>query len=130
MKAKQNTYGEYITAAWDKYLEIRDPQPSSRVLEGSRDHGYDQEYIGHGAVDGIPVIAVYLLNDNDCNPDDEGNLDDDAGNWDWEAAEIQGRLLVDVDELTEEEYAAMTTGREIKRTTHNAPNACDYYDSR
>lgn len=116
MKAIKNKYGEFEVVAWDEeYDETSCAEPSSRVLEGSRDHGYDQEYIGGGTVDGIPVSAVYLLDDDDYNSDDDGNPDEDAGNWDWDAAAKQGRLLVDVDKLTEAEYDALEAGEEIQR---------------
>ena len=123
MKTEKNSYGEYEVVipkgiafwGWDKYIESENAMPSGRLLEGCRDHGYDQEYIGRGTVDGIPVVAIYLLDETDYNKDDDGNPDEDAGNWDWESAAKHGRLIVDVDELLSREYEAMVAGHEIKR---------------
>jgi len=109
MKITKNTYGEYIIeeVVGGAYSETQPAQPSGRLLDGSRDHGHDQEYIGYGAINGIPVQAVYLLDQEDYDCDDEGTPNEDAGNWDWDAALLQGRLVVDVDKLTAREMAIL-----------------------
>ena len=109
MKIIKNNYGEYeIEDYADNYLETKQAQPSSRLLEGSRDHGYDQEYIGYGEIiDGIPVIAVYLLSEDDYNADAEGEPDEDAGGWDWDTALSNGRLLINIDKLSEDAYSLL-----------------------
>ena len=125
MKAKINQeYGEleviiprYVTsyAGWDRYVETGGAEPTNRVLAGSRDQEYDQEYIGHGHVDGIPVTAVYLLSEADYNPDEDGTPDDYSRNWDWDVAAKQGRLIVDIDALTDAECEALETGIACRR---------------
>ncbi|MEN6401633.1 MAG: hypothetical protein ABFD94_06785 [Armatimonadia bacterium] len=68
---------------WDKWESGGNAEPTSRVLEGSRDHGYDQEWIEPGLYDGEKAQIVYLLADGDLL-DDVGEPYDDLGNVAWE----------------------------------------------
>lgn len=109
MKIVKNTYGEYeVSDVGNNYNETKQAQPSSRILAGSRDHGYDQEYKGYGEIDGIPVIAVYLLGEDDYNADEDGaEIDEDAGNWDWDNALSNGRIIINIDELSTDAYTIL-----------------------
>lgn len=103
MKIIKNSFDEYILiGAAKKYIETDGAQPTGRILEGTRDHGYDQEYVSHGHVGEIPVIGVYLLSDDDYNADPDGEPDEDAGGWDWDRALANGRLLIDIDRLSDD----------------------------
>ena len=103
MKA-ENRHGDWIvTEGMERYNETESAQATSRLLEGSDDHGYAAEYVGYGTIDGVPVKAVYLLDDEDMQGGD-GEEYEDAGNFDWDSALAQGRLIVDVDDLTDEQY--------------------------
>lgn len=62
------------------YNEIEQAEATGRVLDGSSDHGYDEEYIGYGEMQGKPVKAVYLIDYNEH----DGSEDPDF--WDWELA--------------------------------------------
>jgi hypothetical protein len=61
-----------------KYNETRQAEPTSRVLDGSSDHGYYMEYTGYGTAEfngkTIEVKAVYLF-DDDARGIEEDNLD-------------------------------------------------------
>jgi hypothetical protein len=109
MRAQKNAYGDWIvTEGADRYNETRQAEPTSRLLDGSRDHGYAAEYVGYGDIDGIPIRAVYLLNDEDMQ-DAGGEGYEDAGDFDWDLAMEQGRLVVIEDELTDEQYETLKT---------------------
>lgn len=94
------------------YHETRQAEPTSRVLDGSGDDGYDEEYVGYGHINGIPVKAIYLLTDDDMCYDD-GEPYDDEGNYDWDNALDQGRIIVDVDELTDNQWLQLVNTGEI-----------------
>ena len=54
-------------------------QPTSRVLDGSSDHGYAQEWVEYGTYQGRRVKVIYLFDDDDI-------LDiDEAENLPWDA---------------------------------------------
>ena len=80
-----------------KYNETEDAVPTSRVLNGSRDHGYMAEYKGYGSIGDIPVIAVYLIDydQEDC---------ENEGDYDWDKALENGRIIIDIDALTDDDY--------------------------
>ena len=93
-----STYGDYqYTGDKAKYEETRQALPTNRVLNGSRDNGYMAEYTGYGSIETIPVIAVYLLEDDQ---EDIENEED----YDWEKALENGRIIIDVDALTDDDY--------------------------
>ena len=109
MKVTKNVYGEYVIEDTDnRYNERISAQPTARILPGSRDDGYDQEYIGYGTISDVPVKAIYLLSEDDYNLDDEGEHDEDAGNWDWETALSNGRIIIDVDKLSDDANGLLT----------------------
>lgn len=87
----------YEVSDTSKYIETDPAMPTSRVLDGSSDYGYAAEYIGHGTINDIPVIAVYLLDAADMTNDDEGS-------WDWDKALANGRIILDVDALTDAQW--------------------------
>ena len=92
------TYQEYqYTGDPEKYNESGDVLPTRRVLEGSRDQGYMAEYKGYGSIDTIPVIAIYLL---DWDQEDIEEEED----YDWDKALENGRIIIDIDALTDDDY--------------------------
>lgn len=108
VQIKKNAYGEYEVLDREQYVETSQALPSGRVLEGSRDQGYDQEYVGYGTIQGIPVIAIYLLSTEDYDDDNE-----DTGGWDWDNALRNGRIVIDVDELPNDVYALLVAKGKI-----------------
>ena len=93
--------GDYVYQGDTKdYNEDESCQPSSRLLDGSQDHGYYAEYVGRGYIDDMPVIAIYLIDEDDYP---EG-LPEDEGNYDWDEALYNGRLIIDIDKLDDAEY--------------------------
>lgn len=100
MEIKKGMYGEYeVVGGCDSYTETEQAQPTSRLLAGSRDADYGQEYIGYGVINNIPVIAVYLL--------DEDQEDEDEDDIDWEKALDNGRIIINVDKLDDAAYAIL-----------------------
>ena len=59
-------------------------QPTSRVLDGSSDHGYAQEWVECGTYQGRQVKVVYLFDDDDIR-DADGNEIEEAENYPWDA---------------------------------------------
>ena len=67
-------------------------EPTSRVLDGSSDHGYDQEWLEPATLaDGRECSLVYLL-DNEDFEDENGEAYDDLGNVDWLGHLVRVRL--------------------------------------
>jgi hypothetical protein len=64
------------------YNETASAEPTSRVLDGSSDHGYACEYIGYGEINGQQVKAIYLFDDEDLL-DGNGDQIEDEGSYDW-----------------------------------------------
>lgn len=81
-----------VQGAESVYREIDQALPTCRVLDGSLDHGYFAEYVGHGKVGDIPVRAVYLLDWDQADIEDEGDFD-------WDTALKNGRIEIDVNRL-------------------------------
>ena len=102
MKTNKTIHG-YEVCDTTSYIETGSAEPTSRVLDGSSDHGYAAEYVGAGTINGqppigyLPVIAVYLF-------DADMMTCEDAGSWDWEKALINGRIILDVDALSNEQW--------------------------
>lgn len=91
MKTKTNNYGEEIVIEGaERYIEQENAQPTSRVLDGSRDNGYYAEYVGYGVIDGVAVKAIYLIDQDESHIEDEGD-------YDWDKALANGRIIVDND---------------------------------
>lgn len=105
MKIKNDKYlGWVVIEGVDKYNETRSAQATSRLLDGSSDHGYAAEYVGYGDIDGIPVKAIYLFDDDQIDGvEDEGDLD-------WGTALSQGRIVVDVDSLSDAQWDNLQNG--------------------
>lgn len=101
---------------YSAYDETVMPVPTSRVLDGSDDHGYYCEYIGRGTYYGLPVSAVYILDDCDVEPREweDYRAEED---YDWDAGLSQGRLVVGLDDLedivTPEQMDALQSGATI-----------------
>lgn len=109
MKAQKNNNLDWIvTEGQDRYDEQAPAQATSRVLDGSSDHGYWMEYVGYGKIDGVPVKAVYLLDYDQEDIEDEGD-------YDWDQALVNGRIEVVVDDLTDAEYDMLTKTGELKK---------------
>lgn len=103
MKAQENRYGDYIvTEGTDRYKETAQAQPTSRLLDRSSDQGYWAEYVGYGTVDGVPVRAIYLLDHDQADIEEESD-------YDWSTALADGRIVVDVDKLTDAQYDTLRT---------------------
>lgn len=66
---------------YNDFSTERDPEPTSRVLDGSRDDGWDQEWAVDGTIflDGEHVDArmIFLFDADDVE-------NEDAGEWPWE----------------------------------------------
>ena len=77
-QSKEETKTMTLQEMIEKYEEIEAPEATGRVLDGSSDHGYDEEWIGYGTICNSKVRAIYLIdyNEQDENPD----------MWDWELA--------------------------------------------
>ena len=114
MKAedKRDGHGWIVTEGMDRYNETEQPEPTSRVLDGSSDHGYSQEWVGYGTVDGIPVKAVYLFDEDDIC-DEDGEEYEEADMYPWELALEQGRIVVEIDKLTDEQYGQLADTGEL-----------------
>jgi hypothetical protein len=75
-----NSYGKKIgTVKATAYTETDNAQPTSRLLDGSRDYGYKAEYVGNGIIKmgkkTIKVKAIYLFTSEEMDGvEDEGNL--------------------------------------------------------
>jgi len=71
----------------DVYIEEVSAYPSSRLLEGSRDHGYYVEYIGEGYLSNpqLKVRAVYLFEEDEYETI-MVSCDGDEGSLDWDSA--------------------------------------------
>ena len=101
--------------AGDEYIEDRNALPTSRILSGSRDEGHMAEYKGYGHVGELPVIAIYLIGWDDKDTENEGD-------YDWDKAFSNGRIIVDVDAMSNEEYDALLntlTRRNGMKTEHD-----------
>lgn len=107
IKISKDMMGEYTIDRHDLYIETDQAEASSRVLEGSQDCGWDMEYVGYGNVLGIPVRAIYLLNNpnNGIDYDDEDFKEDWIDQVDWDYA--LKRLVVDVDNISWEQYNSL-----------------------
>lgn len=109
MKAQKNSNLDFIvTEGQERYDEQEQAQATSRVLDGSSDHGYWMEYVGYGVIDGVPCKAVYLLDEDQEDIEDEGN-------YDWDKALSNGRIEVVIDDLTDAEFDTLTKTGELKR---------------
>lgn len=94
-------YQEYhYTGDPAKYNETEQALPTGRVLDGSRDHGYMAEYKGYGSIGPIPVVAIYLVEWGQEGFENEGD-------YDWDKALENGRIIIDVDDLTYDDYATI-----------------------
>lgn len=109
MKAQKNSNLDWIvTEGQERYDEKDQAQATSRVLDGSSDHGFWMEYVGYGVIDGVPVKAVYLLDYDQEDIEDEGD-------YDWDAALASGRIEVVVDDLSDEDYDTLTKTGELSK---------------
>ena len=99
MRAKNDKYlGWIVTEGTEKYNETESAQATSRLLDGSSDYGYAAEYVGYGDIDGIPVKAIYLF------ADDQIDDAEDGGDLDWDTALSHGRIIVDINALTDAQW--------------------------
>lgn len=79
-------------------------QPSGRVLDGSEDHGYAEEWLEPCTYRGMDCMAVYLFDEDEV----------DAGDYTWDAKHIARVYLDD--------------GEEIKTLTKSQKNAVEIYN--
>lgn len=109
MKAQKNSNFEWVVVeGLERYDEQKQAQATSRLLDGSIDHGFFAEYVGYGVIDGVPVKAVYLLGYDQEDIEDEGNFD-------WDSALANGRIEVLVDELSDYEYSVLVETGELSK---------------
>lgn len=108
MKVKKDTIRECLVVVdgANRYNETTQAEATSRVLDGSSDHGYDEEWEGYGEIDGVPVRAIYLIDYTDQGTD--------MDSYDWVAALESGRIEVMVDDLSDVEYDILTKTGELK----------------
>jgi hypothetical protein len=96
MSAKPNmipverNYQTVAHANFDDFTTEHQPVPTSRVLGGSRDHGWDQEWAADGTIffDGKHIDArmIFLFDADDVE-------NEDASEWPWE--ERAARIEID-----------------------------------
>lgn len=109
MKAQKNNNSDFVvTEGQERYNEKVSAQATSRVLDGSIDHGYWMEYVGYGEIDGVPVKAIYLLDYDQEDIEEEGD-------YDWDTALENGRIEVMIDNLSDDDYDTLTKTNELKK---------------
>ncbi len=81
--------------------------PSGRVLDGSEDHGYAEEWMEPCTYRGMECMAVYLFDGDEVDHED-------AGDYPWDAKHIARVYLDD--------------GEEIKTLTQSQKNAVEIYN--
>ena len=86
----------FYTGDKSDYNETEQAQSTSRLLDGSSDCRFWQEYKGTGEVDGLPVCAVYLLDHDQSDIEEEGD-------YDWVTALNNGRLVLLEDKMTDDQ---------------------------
>ena len=66
---------------FDDFTTERAAEPTSRVLDGSRDHGWDQEWAVDGTIffgiENIDARMIFLFDADDVE-------NEDASEWPWE----------------------------------------------
>ena len=84
------------TELWDHYTRVGmvnyadiitdgdGAEPTGRVLDGSPDHGYREEWVEYGTYRGRPVTVVYLFDDDDLLDDDDREIEE-ADHYPWDA---------------------------------------------
>ena len=80
-----------------EYSEIRDienAEPTSRVLDGSYDHGFAEEWSAPAKLFGTDAVGtvIYLFTESDITDDDGEPLDAEFYPWDEEHT---ARVIVD-----------------------------------
>lgn len=81
---------------YEEITEIGNANPTSRVLEGSSDHGYEQEWVAPCRLsDGRTGMAVYLFTLLDLL-DDEGESCDTA-DYPWDEDHLH-RVKLDINQ--------------------------------
>ena len=85
----EDNYKKVAKVNFNDYNETRCAESSSRLLDGSRDHGYYLEYTGYGTITidrkEVEVKAVYLFEEEEYKEAME-MYDGDEGSLDWENA--------------------------------------------
>ena len=76
-------------------IETGQAEPTSRVLDGSSDHGYIEEWVRYGHLkDGRNIKTVYLFDEDDLKDEDGNDLYEDAGDYPWDTGLEQGRVVL------------------------------------
>ena len=78
-------------ANFDEFTTEHDAEPTSRVLDESRDHGWDQEWAVDGTIffgdEHVDARMIFLFDDDDLD------YDKDASEWPWE--ERAARIVIE-----------------------------------
>jgi hypothetical protein len=90
----QYTHGDLTPAgvvAFDAFESLGNAYPTSRLLDGSSDHGFAEEWAEPGCVlingELRPAQAIYLFTADEINSD--------ANRYPWDAAHVARILLLD-----------------------------------
>lgn len=77
-------------ADFDDFTTERNAEPTSRVLDGSRDHGWDQEWAVDGTIflngEHVDARMIFLFDAGDVESED-------ASEWPWQ--ERAARIVVE-----------------------------------
>lgn len=78
-----------------KYSATGNAEPTSRVLDGSDDHGAAEEWAEPGLYDGKPCRAIYLFDDEDITDLEGDPLQEE--DYPWNTAHM-ARIILDDEE--------------------------------
>ena len=88
MKKEIELWDHYTKVGMVNYADIitdgDGAEPTGRVLDGSPDHGYREEWVEYGTYQDRPVKVVYLFDDDDLF-DDDGREIEEADHYPWDA---------------------------------------------
>jgi hypothetical protein len=80
---------------FDKITSTGNAEPTSRVLDGSQDHGYAEEWSEPGILpDGRTGQIMYLFDDDDIT-DGDGNPLEEAEDYPWDEEHVRRFVLND-----------------------------------
>ena len=90
MDACHNTLGN---ADFNLFVSLDNAEMTGRILEGTDDHGYAEEWSERGTYNGEPCTLIYLF-DNDDICDANGNELEETDQYPWDL-EHMARIIMD-----------------------------------
>lgn len=85
--------GSSATVDLDTVVMSGDAEPTSRVLDGSQDHGYAEEWAESGTLqDGTKVKVMYLFDDEDIC--DEDGYPVEAEYYPWDSRHVRRVVVI------------------------------------